>query len=296
MKRLELGYDRLVSINPKLIYCAISGFGQSGPLAQNPAYDQIIQGLSGVMSITGSAESAPLRVGFPVSDTIGGLTAAFAIAGALVGRARSGKGRFIDVSMLDATLVSLGWVVSNYLTAGVTPSVMGNENMTAAPSGTFETANGLLNIAANKQEQFESLCKLLDRIDLITDPRFAEREARKCNRGELAAEIEGILRTRPASHWERALNEAGIPAGRVLSVPEALDSAQVRHRRLVQTIASGLGEGIPIRVVTAGFNFDGEEMVADGPPPTLGEHTDALLESLGYDEKDVARLRSEGII
>ncbi len=296
MKRLELSYDRLASINPGLVYCAISGFGQSGPLAQNPAYDQIIQGLSGVMSITGDVKSAPLRVGFPVSDSLGGLTAAFAIAAALVGRAKSGKGRFIDVSMLDATLVSLGWIVSNYLTAGLVPSVMGNENMTAAPSGTFETADGLLNIAANKQEQFECLCKLIDRPDIIVDARFAERDSRKRNRAELKTEIERILRTRSASYWEQAFNESGIPAGRVLSVPEALDSPQVRHRRLVQDLAHNPRIKTPIRVVTAGFSFDDGELSAGGPPPALGEHTEEVLESLGYDTADVARLRREGAV
>ena len=153
MERLGLGYGALVKRNPHLIYCAISGFGQDGPWASRPAYDQIVQGLSGAMSVTGDDKTAPLRAGFPIADTIAGLTAAFAIAAALVEQRTTGKGRHIDVSLLEATLAAMGWVVSNHLNAGVTPQPMGNENFTAAPSGTFRTGSGPLNIAANEQKQ-----------------------------------------------------------------------------------------------------------------------------------------------
>ena len=179
MKRLELDYPALVRVNPGLIYCAITGFGQDGPLAMRPAYDQVIQGMSGVMSVTGDRTSAPLRVGYPACDTIGGVTAALAICAALVDARASGKGRMIDVSMLEATLASMGWVVSNYLNAGVIPIPMGNENFTAAPSGTFRTADGLLNIAANETSQFERLCDVLGRPELKTDPRFCDRQVPK---------------------------------------------------------------------------------------------------------------------
>src|SRR5262249_39212896 len=151
MDRLGLGYADLKAVRPDLVYCAISGFGQDGPLKDNPAYDQIVQGLSGVMSVTGDAGSAPLRVGYPIADTIGGITAPFAVAAALFRRERSGDGERIDVSMLEATLVTMGWAVSNWLIAGVRPEPMGNENVTASPSGMFKTGDGLLNIAANKQ-------------------------------------------------------------------------------------------------------------------------------------------------
>src|ERR1700744_5112234 len=222
MTRLGVGYDDLQKIHPKLIYCALTGFGQDGPMRDAPAYDQIIQGLSGTMSITGGAESAPLRVGYPVCDSIGGMTAAFAIAATLVGREKNGEGRFIDVAMLDSTIATMGWVVSNYLITGQEPAPMGNDNFTAAPSGTFKTGNGLLNISANKQEQFVALTKVIDRPELATDPRFAEREARKKNRQALTAEIEQKLQAKSAAEWEDAFNQVGIPAGRVLSVPEAL--------------------------------------------------------------------------
>ena len=193
MQRLGLGYEALKAVRPGLVYCAISGFGQTGPMRDNPAYDQIIQGLSGIMSITGTPETAPLRVGYPVADTLGGLVGAFAIAAALVKQKTSGEGAFLDVSMLECTLSALGWPVSNYLTAGVEPKPMGNENMTAAPSGAFRTGDGLLNIAANKQEQFVTLCRLIGQPELASDPRFAERETRKQNRAALKALIEDGL-------------------------------------------------------------------------------------------------------
>jgi len=211
MDRLGLGYDELCRARADIVYCALSGFGQDGPLSANPAYDQIVQGLAGVMSVTGDAETGPLRVGFPVSDTIGGLTAAFAISAALFSRATTGEGRMIDVSMLDSTLVAMGWVVSNFLIAGQTPVAMGNENFTASPSGAFRTAAGLLNIAANEQSQFEALCRVVGRDDLAGDPRFRAREARKQNRAALKAELEAALAGKSAAAWEAALTAAGVP-------------------------------------------------------------------------------------
>ena len=235
MKRLGVGYEELQQVNPALIYCAISGFGQDGPMKDAPAYDQIIQGLSGMMSITGDERCAPLRVGYPVADTIGGITAGLAIASALAGRAHTGAGAYIDVSMLDSVLVTMGWVVSNYLIAGHEPHPMGNDNFTAAPSGTFKTGSGLLNIAANKQEQFVALAKAVGREDLVEDARFAAREARKQNRTALTVELEKALQQKTAAQWESILTRIGIPAGRVLTVPEALDTPQVKHRQLLQT-------------------------------------------------------------
>ncbi|RWF62784.1 CoA transferase [Mesorhizobium sp.] len=252
MDRLGLGYASLKAIRPGLVYCAISGFGQSGPMRDNPAYDQIIQGLSGIMSITGTPETAPLRVGYPVADTLGGLVGAFAIAAALVKQKTSGEGAFLDVSMLECTLSALGWPVSNYLTAGVEPRPMGNENMTAAPSGAFRTGEGLLNIAANKQEQFVTLSQLIRRPELASDPRFAEREARKQNRAALKALIEDALAGASAAAWEEKLNRAGVPAGRVLTIPQVLDERQVTERGMTTRFEGVPGMDRPLTVVRGG--------------------------------------------
>lgn len=296
MDRLGLGYDALREVRGELIYCAISGFGQSGPLAAAPAYDQIIQGRSGVMSVTGDARSAPLRVGYPVCDTIGGITAAFAIASALVRREREGTGSFIDVSMLDSAIVTMGWIVSNQLIAGSSPVPMGNDNFTASPSGTFRTKDGLLNIAANKQDQFETLCKLLGAPELIADPRFAEREARKTNRAALTEAIERQLAEHDAPWWESRLNEAGVPAGQVLDIAQALAQPQVAHRRLTMTLPVDDPPHDSITVTRSGFHVDGVAQSVEHGPPTLGQHSDEILLQAGFTSADIARWRADGTL
>jgi crotonobetainyl-CoA:carnitine CoA-transferase CaiB-like acyl-CoA transferase len=296
MKRLGLCYEQLREINPKLIYCAISGFGQEGPLKDAPAYDQIIQGLSGMMSITGTPECAPLRVGYPVADTLSGVSAAFAITAALVRRGKTGEGAFIDVSMLDSALVTMGWVISNYLIAGVEPRAHGNDNFTAAPSGTFKTGDGLLNIAANKQEQFHALAKSIGREDLISDERFAQREARKKNRVALTAEIEAALAARPAVEWEERFARIDIPAGRVATVPQALASEQVQQRELLKTFDDVPGVGRSITVARTGFKMTGGDPDPVTPPPQLGQHTVEVLTRVGYSAAEIENLKLAGAV
>jgi crotonobetainyl-CoA:carnitine CoA-transferase CaiB-like acyl-CoA transferase len=293
MKRLGLDYEVLTASNPRLIYCAISGFGQEGPLAMRPAYDQIIQGMAGVMSVTGDEHSAPLRVGYPVCDTVGGLTAAFAICAALVDAQRSGQGRMIDVSMLNATLATMGWVVSNYLNASVDPIPMGNENFTAAPSATFRTKDGLLNIAANETYQYEILCDLLGRPDLKTDARFCDRHIRKQNRSLINNEIESALLERTAQEWEALLSNAGVPAGRVMTVPEILSHPHVEQSRFVSSL---IGDGDKQQVTLAGFRLSDEEIAPAGPAPQLSAHTHEWLRKLGYQEQEIEELRKDGTI
>jgi CoA:oxalate CoA-transferase len=295
MQRLGLGYEQLLAENPLLIYCAISGFGQDGPLRDLPAYDQIIQGMSGLMSITGSADSAPLRVGYPVADTIGGLTAALAVAAALADRNRT-SGSFIDVSMLEAVMATMGWAVSNHLIAGIDPAPMGNDNVTASPSGAFCTGDGLLNIAANKQEQFEAVCRVVGHEEWIVDKRFAERQARLSHRGELKALLEQALAARSAEAWWALFTAAGVPAGPVYTVPQALQHPQVAQRGIVARFEDAPGVGRDIRVLRTGFKIDGQAPAVPAPPPTLGQHTDALLAEVGYSNDQIDALRREGAV
>jgi CoA:oxalate CoA-transferase len=296
MARLGLAYEDLAAVNPRLVYCAISGFGQEGPMKGAPAYDQIIQGLSGMMSVTGTPDSAPLRSGYPVADTLAGMTAAFAISSALVRRNASGEGAFIDVSMLDSALTAMGWAVSNYLIAGVEPRPHGNDNFTAAPSGAFRAKDGLINIAANKQEQFEALVAALGRPELATDPRFAQREARKQHRAALTLELEASLRTRSCADWQSVFNKIGVPAGCVLSVPQALALPQVAQRELLKTFDDVPGVDRTITVARSGFKLSGGDPDVAAPPPELGRDTDSVLGAAGYSAAEIAALREAGIV
>jgi len=293
MDRLGLGHAVLRARNPSLIYCAISGFGQTGPWAGRPAYDQIVQGAAGVMAITGDADSAPLRAGFPVADTIGGLTAAFAVAAALNAEPR---GAFLDVSMLDSVLATLGWAVSNHLIAGVAPAPQGNENATSAPSGTFAAADGPLNIAANREEQWQALARHLGRAELLDDPRFLTREDRKANRAALKATLEDTLRTRPARDWADELSALGVPAGEVLTVPEILAHPQVTGRDLVARFEDTPGVDGAVEVLRTGITLDGARPGVATPPPALGADNARVYGALGLTAAEITRLREAGAI
>jgi formyl-CoA transferase len=295
MDRLGLGFEALRRDNPRLIYCAISGFGQDGPLRDLPAYDQIIQGMSGVMSITGSPETAPLRVGYPIADTIGGITAALAIAAALADGKRE-NGYFIDISMLEATLATMGWAVSNFLIVGKAPVPFGNDNFTASPSGTFRTGDGLLNIAANTQEQFEAVCAVVGRAELAADPRFADREARLKHRVELKTALDEALAADSTETWWQRLISAGVPAGPVYSVPQALEHPQIAGRGMIANFPNAPGVGRDVRIARTGIKLNGEAPAVAAPPPRLGEHTDAVLAELGYAADQILSLRKEGAV
>ena len=292
MARLDLGYDMLSQENPRLVYCAISGFGQDGPLAKLPTYDQIVQGMSGVMSITGDSDTAPYRVGYPMADTIGGMTAAFAVAAALANKAHD-RGTFIDVSMLEAVIATMGWVVSNHLIAAQAPTPNGNDNFTASPSGTFRTADGVMNIAANKQEQFEALCEIIGNPALVQDPRFADRKNRLANRSTLTAELEAAFATATTLEWVEKLTAQGVPAGPVWSVREALAHPQLADRGLLQTHRIGPEN---LQLVGIGAKLDGMAPSVDSPPPALGAHTNDILTELGYNNAQISDLKKEGAI
>ncbi len=294
MDRLGLGYKSLAEINPKLIYCAISGFGQTGPDALKPAYDQIIQGLSGEMAVNGDERLSPLRTGFPVCDTVGGLNAAFAVMAALFHRERMGQGQFIDVALLDSIMPLMGWVAANLLIGGQQPVLMGNDNFTAAPSGTFRTQDGHINIAANKQEQWEAVCDVLEVPELKTDPRFQERDTRKRNRKLLTPMLEAKLAQKPTGFWVEALNAKDVPSGDILSLEDALRQPQVQHRQVLQKVAvAGVGD---VEVFGLTALFEKTPGKVETAPPTLGEHNQQIYSSLGLTEAEQAELKAKGVI
>jgi formyl-CoA transferase len=294
MGRLGLDHKKLSEVNPRIIYCGISGFGATGPDAMKPAYDQIIQGLSGEMAINGDERLNPLRAGFPVCDTVGGLNAAFAIMAALFHRERTGEGQFIDVALLDSIMPLMGWVAANWLIGKQPPVIMGNDNFTAAPSGVFSTQDGSINIAANKQEQWEAVADELGIPELKTDPRFQKRDVRKKNRKELTPLLEAKLKQKPTKHWVEVLNKKGVPSGEILSMQDALEQPQIKHRETLAAIDAGDIGNITLFNLTA--KFEKTPGRVESPPPRLGEHTEEILKGIGYSEEDVKSLKQKGVV
>lgn len=290
MDRLGLGYEVLKEVKPSLIYCAISGFGQTGPRKDDPAYDQIVQGISGVMSITGTKDTTPTRVGYPLADTIGGLTAAFAISAALN---QTPRGAFLDIAMSEAVMSTMGWVVSNHLIGGVDPAADGNENPTSAPSGTFETADHPINIAANRDSQWAALAKHLNREDLLTHPDYATREDRKRNRHKLRTVLEETLRTSPADKWVAELNALGVPSGPVLTVQDALKDPQATGRNLTAAFPNG---SEMLELLGSPILFGDQRPHPTTPPPDLGADNNDVWGMLGLSAEDLDELRKRKVI
>ena len=294
MDRLGIGYKALSAINPKLIYCAISGFGQTGPDALKPAYDQIIQGLSGEMAVNGDERLNPLRAGFPVCDTVGGLNAAFAVMAALYHRERSGEGQYIDIALLDSIMPLMGWVAANLLIGKQQPVLMGNDNFTAAPSGTFRTMDGHINIAANKQEQWEAVCDVLGCPELKADPRFQERDTRKRNRKQLTPLLEAKLAGKSTAAWVDELNAKDVPSGEILDLEQALRQPQMIHREVLKSVPlDGFGE---VEVFGLTAQFEKTPGTVETPPPTLGEHNAEIYSGLGISEIEQLELKTKGVI
>jgi CoA:oxalate CoA-transferase len=294
MDRLGFSYEQMCQLNPGIIYCAISGFGKSGPDAFKPAYDQIIQGLSGVMAVNGDERLNPLRCGFPVCDTVGGMNAAFAIMAALYYRERTGEGQFIDIALLDSIMPLMGWVAANLLIGGQPPALLGNENFTAAPSGMFRTKDGYINIAANQQQQWEDLADELGVPELKTDPRFQERDTRKGNRFLLNPLLEERLVQQTTAHWVEVLNAKGIPSGDVVSLEAALTSEQAKHREVIAEVEQpGIG---PVKIFNLTAKFSKTPAKIELPPPRLSEHTGQILAELGYSAEEIETLRTQKVV
>ena len=296
LARLGFSWEHMHELNPQLIYCAVSGFGQTGPLAGRAAYDQIIQGLAGMADVTGHPDQEPLRIGFPVCDTLGGYAAAMAISAALVRRSRESVGSYLDISMLETALTAMGWVVSEELITGQQAGRHGNNNAASSPSGTFRTREGLLNIAANTQAQFEALCKVCEREDLLEDPRFRTRSERKLYRQELTDELESALARRDALEWEETLASVSVPAGRVLTLQQALAQDQIRERELIYELDIDLPHRQTVSLLGSAVRVDGVALHHSLRPPRLSEHSALILNELGYTEIEIEEFRDQNII
>jgi CoA:oxalate CoA-transferase len=297
LERIGLGANALRRNNPRLIYCALSGFGQEGPLKDRPAYDHVIQAISGMMAATGTPESGPMRVGFPLTDYVAGLLAAFAVAIALFRRERSGEGETIDVAMLDAALIIMGPLIAQVLMAGQTPRPAGNAPFGGSPfSGIFATADGLLAVVGSTSKQCCAICHVLGHGDLAEDPRVAQWQSHP----ELAIELRPILearyQTRSAAEWELALSAADVPAGKVRDLSEILSHPHIRGRDLLLDIDSVPGIDRPIRVPNVGFKVGGGGRPTMRPPPLPAADTREVLQELGYAMDEIERLVQRGAI
>ncbi len=296
--RLGYGYDWAKAIKPEIVYCSISGFGQSGPKAGAPAYDPIIQANSGMMTLTGfDGVTGPTKVGFWVCDMSTGITAAFAIAAALSRQARTGAGAYLDVSMLDVAASLISPMINNYLNFGVEPALMGNGSPAGSSvSSIYETADGLLQVAAATQGQFNAQARALAREDLIADPRFLDRQARIANAAALREELLKSFATADARYWETKLAKAGVPAGAVLTIPQMTADPQVTGRGLIKTAPAPDGLNGEFRTVGAPFRVDNVTDTALPTTPNLGQHTDAVLGEIGYSAAEIVAFRAAGVV
>jgi crotonobetainyl-CoA:carnitine CoA-transferase CaiB-like acyl-CoA transferase len=288
--RLGVGYDDLSGRNDELVYCDISAFGSTGPWSERPGYDLLIQGMSGIMSVTGEADGDPVKVGLPQTDLITGMWAAFGIVGALYRRASTGEGEHVELGMLDATLP---WLTkqAGKVFAGEEPGQMGTKDPVLAPYQSFETADGHINIACLNKSLWRSLCEALDRPDLPADDRFEENADRVEHMDALEAEIEATLGERTTDEWMDILVDAGVPAGPVQDVEDALHNEQTDAREMVRTIED---DGDEIPVIEHPLNFETVSSGFESAPPDLGEHNDEVFSEIGYDDERLERLHREG--
>ena len=294
MDRLGLGYEALSAVNPRLIYCAVSGFGQTGPERTTAAFDGKLQAMSGIMSITGEPAHGPTRAGFAICDTIGGMTAALAVASALYQRTHTGRGQLVDVAMLDAALAFIPGTVSEYTVAGIVPRQIGNGSVSRKPTASrFRARGGFIVLAVLTEKQFAGLMKTLGRADALADPRFKDWPARTANEPALRALIEEALATDDPKSWETRLTAADVPCGSIWKIEEIVEHPQLEHRDVLQTIDSRYG---PMRLVGAGFRLEHGSPGLDREPPILGEHTDEILREAGYRPEDIERLRRDAVI
>src|SRR5947209_149377 len=293
MDKLGIGYAALSAVNPRLIYCAVSGFGQTGPARDGAGYDGKIQAMSGIMAITGHEESGPTRAGFAVCDVLSGATAAFGVSSALFQRSHTGKGQFVDVSMLEASLAFLSGQVADYSVAGHHQQLSGNQAVSRKPTANlFRAGNGHLLLAVNNEKQYQALMSALGREDTLSDPRFADWFARNENEPALRAIIEEALAAKPAREWETILEDAGAPCASIWKVEEVIEHPQIKARGAIQELDTPYGR---LRFAGSGFKLAHGGGRLDRMAPELGADTDAVLGELGFDAAEIAALRAREI-
>ena len=292
--RLGVDYESLAAVNPRIILASISGFGQDGPYAKRPGFDQIAQGMGGLMSITGEPGKGPMRVGIPIADLTAGIFAAQAILVALLEREASGKGQWVQTSLLQAQIFMLDFQAARWLVDGEVPKQAGNNHPTSIPTGVFATADGYMNIAVAGQEIWLRFCKCIDRMDLAENPDYADGKTRSANRDALNATIEEVTRTQSTATWVERFNAAGVPSGEIHTIDQVFSNPQVEHLGIAQEVTSH--ERGATRLVGQPIHMSRTPSRIAAPPPTAGEHNEEVLRGIGYSDDDIARLRTAGVI
>jgi len=292
--RLGIDYETLLADNPGLVYASISGFGQDGPYAARPGFDQIAQGMGGLMSITGKPGDGPMRVGIPIADLCAGLMAAQGILVALMERTRSGRGQWVQTSLLQAQVFMLDFQGARYLMDGDVPKQAGNNHPTSIPTGVFRTADGYMNLAVTGEDIWKRFARAVGREDWITDPLFETARGRSDNRDALGEEIEAITCTKPTAEWIALMTEAGVPAGEINDIGQVFRDPQVKHLGIAQPVKSH--ERGDTQLIGQPIVMSRTPSRIAAPPPLAGQHTDAILESLGYSAEEIAGLREAGSI
>jgi crotonobetainyl-CoA:carnitine CoA-transferase CaiB-like acyl-CoA transferase len=293
-ERLGIDYETLRQINPRLVYASISGFGQTGPYRNRPGFDQIAQGMGGLMSITGEPGRGPMRVGIPIADLTAGLFCALGILVALLEREQSGEGQWVQTSLLQAQIFMLDFQAARWLIKGEVPKQAGNNHPTSIPTGVFKTADGHINIASTGSRMWEKLCHALGAPELITRKEFATAAARSENRDALNAEIERRTVTRESAYWVEVLNKAGVPCGPIYSIDQVFADPQVEHLGIAQPVT--LQDGRTVRMVGQPISLSRTPSRLAAPPPLIGEHTDEVLAEFGFTAEEIAALRRAKVV
>ncbi|HEV8673666.1 MAG TPA: CoA transferase [Methylomirabilota bacterium] len=290
--RLGIDYERLSALNPRLIYASISGFGQSGPYADRPGYDQIVQGMSGLMSLTGSEETGPLRIGIPIGDLLAGYFAALGILVALAERERSGRGQWLDTSLLAALAGSLSFQAGKFLNTGAVPPPVGNHHPLTSPMGVYRARDGHLNLAVGSEVMWRRFCDAIGRPELAADPRFATNQGRIDHRPALNAIIEEVFAGGSRAEWVERLNAAGVACGPIYHVGQVFGDSQVQQARLVEEVHHPVHG--PMRVLGLPVFLHRTPAKVTSPSPLPGEHTRQVLQAAGYDAPGIERLLADG--
>ena len=297
MQGFGLSYDDLQELNPRLVYCSISGFGQTGPYAQRPALDIIVQAMGGIMSITGEPGGGPVRPGSSLGDMIAGLFSTTAILAALQERERSGQGQYIDVSMLECQLAILEAAVGRYVTTGESPGPIGTRHPSFTPFQAFKTSDDWIVVAivGGVRDQWPLFCAALDRVDLIDDPRYSDGYERTQNYDALIPDLEAAMSQKPAAQWLKEFGELGIPCGPVNRIDQVLADPQIQHRQALVDVPHARVGNIP--VVNSPLRFSRTPNSPLKEAPDLGQHNETVLQTLaGYDAERVEKLKAEGVI